>query len=311
MKPYSLSRILYCIISVGIGFLFVFGAYAKLQNIEPFEWSLAETGYFSFAFANVFSRIFIAAEFFIGLLFIGIISIRGWVFTIGACLLLLFNIYLLWVLFTFGNNGNCGCFGDALKMLPMQAMLKNLGMILAIYILSKQQHLFANSFSKIQIFIIALMSLGYTVIKEAPDFIFINENQTIYKHKIDLSVLYSKEASTKPLFNYREGKHIISILSTGCVFCKKAARKIHTIYSRNNLLPMYNVILGDSTQTIKFMKETLAGNVPYQINENTPYLYKLANNRLPCILWIENGSVIKISNYFNLKENDIESWIKK
>lgn len=291
MSKISVRQIFFYLLSVFIGLLFVYGAWAKLKDIEPFEWSLAETGFFSFTAANIFTRIFIAAEIFIGLLFIGCISLNKTVYTIAAVLLTLFNIYLLWILFVFGNNGNCGCFGNALSMLPLQAYLKNIGLILLIYCLSIWQYKFAIKSNKRQLIALALLALTYTCVKQAPDFIFIKEKETVSKHAINLDNMYTADASKAPSFNYKQGKHIISILSTSCVFCKKAARKLHTMQIRNAHFPFYNVILGDSVETQNFLKESLADNIPYQINKNIPYFYKLANNRLPSIIWLQDGQV--------------------
>ncbi len=311
MQTNLIGRVLFYALSAFIGVIFIYGAYAKLLNIEPFEWSLAETGIFSFTTANIFTRIFIAFEFVIGLLFIGAISLQGRAYTLAAILLILFNIYLLWIVLTYGNNGNCGCFGESLKMLPMQAYLKNLAMLLGIYILSKWQHAFASTYAKWQVITLSILAMGYTLFMQAPDFIYIKEKESVKPHSINLDVMYSTDASAHPTFDYKKGKHIISVLSTGCVFCKKAARKMHTMKARNIHLPLYNIIMGDSLSTQLFLKETLANNIPYQVNENVPYLYKLTNNRLPCILWITDGQVVRMSNYFSLNQTDIENWIKK
>jgi hypothetical protein len=310
MQPHAIKQALFYIISVFIGLLFIYGAYAKLQDIEPFEWSLAETGIFSFSAANVFTRIFIALEFFIGAMFIGAITSKGKVYFGAACLLTLFNIYLLWIIFTYGNNGNCGCFGEALQMTPIQAYLKNVALLFLIFVLSKWQDLYASKSFRWQLITLSLIALGYTSIVQPPDFIFLEYKQTVKRHTINLNVLYQSEASQAPTFDYKKGKHIISILSTSCSFCKKAARKMHSMQATNPALPFYNVILGDSASADVFLKETLSTNVPHQRNENVPYLYKLANNRLPCILWIEDGNVVNMSNYFNLDAKEIEQWIK-
>ncbi len=304
------GRILFYLLNFLIGLLFLFGAYAKLQDIEPFEWSLAETGLIGFGMANILARVFICLEFFVGLLFVGSILLGNTIYALAAWLLFVFNIYLLWIIGTYGNNGNCGCFGNALQILPMEAYIKNLVLLLFVYILSRYSLKFGNAAAKWQVYVLGLLPLLYTFTMQPPDFIFIKENDKVKPSALNLDELYGANASSKPNFNYKEGKHIISILSTSCIFCKKAARKIHSIQSRNSQLPFYNVILGDSISLIKFYAETASKTIPHQLNDNVPYFFKLANNRLPCILWIENGNVVRISNYFNLQQTDIENWIK-
>ena len=64
-------------------------------------------------------------------------------------LLLFFIIYLLIQINVSGNNGNCGCFGEHIKMTPMEAIIKNILMIVVgaiIYFLFEGWKLNANKF---------------------------------------------------------------------------------------------------------------------------------------------------------------------
>jgi thiol-disulfide isomerase/thioredoxin len=302
-------KILYYTITVCIGALFLFSAYSKIIGIQNFEWTLAETNIMSFGMANIISRIILIAEAIIGFFFLFNFHFNKKLYKYAVWLLVIFNIYLLWVMYAYGLSGNCGCFGQVIEMTPMQASLKNMGIIALIFVLSifNIQWLVWPKWVIIGISCIGILSII------PPDFIFISEKDVVVNQTISLNEMYTNTASTKPKFDYKKGKYIISILSTTCHHCKSAARKMAIMQKRNNSLPFYNIYSGDSTSLQEFFTEANAQNIPYQINSDYGFINRLLSLQgqkgYPKILWVQDGKLIKISNnYFTLNQNAIEQW---
>ncbi len=301
------KSISFYLVSVALGLLFLFSAYTKLIDIEPFEWTIAETGWFSFGVANILSRVLIIAEFFIGCCLLLGFSWQRKIYSIAAILLLIFNLYLLYVLFSYGNDTNCGCFGKAVYFTPVQATIKNLLTIALLFYLSKFN---INNFKNYTFYFLVTaigLSIGITFYKEPLDMFVVNlKDKPMASKELKLNSI-AKELP----FNYMQGKHIISVLSLHCVFCKKAARKMHSMLLQNNKLPLHIIYGGDSNKLGTFIKETFSQNVPYTFTKDEPTLIEISEGSFPTILWVQDGRVIKKSSYFTLNTVDIQNWINK
>jgi uncharacterized membrane protein YphA (DoxX/SURF4 family) len=307
---FLLKKILWLTISICIGALFIFSGYTKLIAIEPFEWTLAETGLLSFDLANIMARVLIGLEFGLGLLFILNLNFKNYTYSFAAILLLIFNIYLLYILFTYGNSGNCGCFGQTVYMTPLQAYLKNMLMLFLIWLLST--YTFKNIYDKYAKYFMLcglLIGLLYTCIVAPPEFIYIKEKNNFKPYTINLDAMYSDSATSKPSFDYKHDRKIIAVLSTSCHFCQKAARRMHSLQMRQTNTPFYFVIGSDSSRLKTFLTTTQAYNIPMQLNKNENFLMEIAGGSLPAIFWVQDGQVIKKSNYYNINEAELITWI--
>ena len=120
--------------------LFVFSAISKLYPIEAFEKQLVDLGFSSWSAAPYLSRAIIGLEAFLGLAFLQKNYLRSFFIPATTVLLLVFCAHLSYTLYTTGNSGNCGCFGQWIKMTPLEALIKNiltLGMLGYLYTLTK------------------------------------------------------------------------------------------------------------------------------------------------------------------------------
>jgi hypothetical protein len=312
---FPLHKILFFACTIIIGALFLFGAYTKIIGIQNFEWTLAETGFFSFGMANVLSRFLIIIEGIFGFFFLFNNHINKQLYKWAIFLCVFFNIYLVWVMMRYGFSGNCGCFGEVVLMTPLQAYFKNCILIAAIYFLHIKQYAIQHWLSYLVI-IGCFAGIGYVI---PPDFIFITENDTMLNEPIALQQLYGASADVKPSFDFKKGKHIIGVLSTSCHHCKSAAKKISIMQKRNVQLPFYFVFAGDDASLQLFYKETAAQNVPHQLNKDFTFITTLtglhATNNMggfPKILWVQDGKLIRITkNYLNLSESAVEQWLQQ
>ena len=107
-----------------MGLLFIYSGYAKLEPIEPFEFTFVDIGISGWRTAPFIARFMIGLEFFIGLLLIFGVFIKRLTIKLTVISLLIFCLYLIFVMINTGNNGNCGCFGNKISMTPLEALIK-------------------------------------------------------------------------------------------------------------------------------------------------------------------------------------------
>lgn len=118
--------------------LFVFSAVSKLFPIEAFEKQLVDLGFASWTSAPYLSRAIIGFEAFLGFAFLQKNYLRSFFIPATMALLVVFCLHLGYTIYTTGNSGNCGCFGQWIKMTPLEALIKNvitLGMLAYLYTL--------------------------------------------------------------------------------------------------------------------------------------------------------------------------------
>ncbi len=109
-----------------MGIMFLFSGISKLFPIEAFESVTVQQGIISWELVPYLSRILIAFEILLGLLFVLSVKIRR--FTVPASLVMLgaFTFYLLYLEITGAGGDNCGCFGELLPMSGISSIIKNL-----------------------------------------------------------------------------------------------------------------------------------------------------------------------------------------
>lgn len=124
-----------------VAFLFLISAIAKLYPspyfaISTFEMKQLVPLGFSEGLAVYFSRILIGAEFALGLLLLQPHYLKRFVIPATIALLAVFAIHLTYTIFSAGNSGNCGCFGELLPMTPLESVFKNIvaiGLLIWLY----------------------------------------------------------------------------------------------------------------------------------------------------------------------------------
>ena len=120
-----------------MGLVFIYSGYTKLFPIEPFEYTFVDLGIGGWRLAPFIARFMIGLEFFIGLLLMANLYIKRFTVKLIAATLIIFCIYLIYVIINNGNNENCGCFGTAISMTPLQAIIKNAVMLVLCYFIYK------------------------------------------------------------------------------------------------------------------------------------------------------------------------------
>jgi thiol-disulfide isomerase/thioredoxin len=305
-----LKKIAFVIICSHVGLLFLFSGYSKLHPIEPFEYTFVDLGIVNWQLTPFVARVLIGLEFFIGVLFLFNIFLRKIAYKLGIIVLSLFSIYLVAIIIFKGNTGNCGCFGTMLEMTPLQALIKNIALLLVITILYKLHDGWVmNKLKLVTSIVIGSASIATPFILNPVELDYSEAylNKPEENFKLELDTLYANAQIYTPPKTLSKGKHIIAFMSLTCPHCKIAAKKIGIIHKRNPFISFYFVLNGDEKNLNSFFEESNAGNIPYCMLRGKPFMY-LAGTSFPSIYMLNNGIVEHEINYMNMDQDEIEKW---
>lgn len=307
------KKILFYILSSLLGLVFLYSAYTKLYPIEPFELTFVDLGVSNWRLAPFIARFMIGLEFFIGLLLIFALYLKRFTLPLTIVSLLVFSIYLGFVILSTGNNGNCGCFGTAIVMTPVQALIKNALMLLASLALWKWFDGFA--FGKIGKWLMGATFITAFAMPHILNYVdmdystaYLNKKENHFKLELDSLYPYAKIHT--PPKTLSTGKHLISFMSMTCPHCRIAAKKLKLIKEKNPSLPMYIVLNGEDEKIQPFYEDTKAHNIDYCILNGRNFVY-LAGVSLPVIYLVNNSTVENSLDYMQLDQAEIEKWVAK
>jgi uncharacterized membrane protein YphA (DoxX/SURF4 family) len=311
----KLIRLLTAIaISVGLGLIFLYSGYTKLfPIIETFEFTFVDIGFANWYTAPIMARLLIGFEFFVGILLIMNYRLKKFTLPLAGSLLFFFTIYLLIQIMVSGNEGNCGCFGEHLRMTPLQAILKNLimlGAVTALYFLYEGWSFALNG---LFLSITGVTASLVPFIVNPVDYNYTSNNlDEKINYPLELRGLYQPEDTSQveiPKVDLRQGKHVVAFLSLTCPHCRIAAKKFRLIKKNNPTLPIYFILNGNKSNLKPFMDDTKATNIPYSFCLGKTFI-QLASAQLPRIYYLDNAIVVKKVDYFELNQYDIEKWIE-
>ena len=254
---HNIMKIILVFTRLLISALFFLSAIAKLYKpaivgILNFEESQLIPMGFSSDIAPIFSRLIIGFEFFIAFAILQSNYIKKLVIPSTVILLTIFSIDLSIDIFS-GNSENCGCFGELIPMTPIQALIKNiftLGALFFIYMFVKDKKnsnflLLLNGFLIIALLMFALIPISNNIKNTNNDF---------------LSHVNSEE------FSNLEDKKILCFFDAGCEHCQDAAKDLDSISLIVNNFPKVHIIFSDSEKdNIKNFFDFVGREFPYQI----------------------------------------------
>ena len=308
------KKIIAILLSIGLGLIFIYSGYTKLEPvIETFEFTFVDIGIANWYTAPIIARLLISLEFVIG--FLLLINYKLKTFTLKATIgvLLFFIIYLTIIILTTGNSGNCGCFGEVHFMTPLQAIIKNIIMIVMAIIVYMFYEGWSIRFNKLFISFISLVAITICFIRNPIDYSYTSNNlDEAVNYPLELNLLYQPEDTVKvekPTLDLRKGKHVVAFMCLSCPHCRIAAKKFRLIKKNNPEISIYFVLNGDKNEKLKnFLDDTKATNIPYSFCLGKTFV-QLASARLPRIYYLNNGIVERKVDYFELNQYEIENWM--
>ena len=301
--------------SIVVGLIFLYSGYTKLLPvIETFEFTFIDSGMANWYTAPIMARLLIGLEIAIGLFLVACYDLKRFTIPVAVFLLLFFIVYLCIQIAINGNTGNCGCFGEHLQMTPLEAILKNIVMI--VLLLPGYFWFTGWTLQKKIVMPLALvpLALGLPFFVNPIDFNYSSNNlQESVNYPLNLNLLYQPEDSSKveiPSLELRKGKQVLAFLSLTCGHCRVAAKKFKLIKQRNPNLPIYFVLNGDKTLLTEFLEDTKTYNIPHSFCLGKTFI-QLSSARLPRIYYLNNSIVVKKVDYFELSQSEIESWLNE
>lgn len=296
-----------------MGLVFLFSGYTKLYPIEPFEYTFVDLGIGGWKLAPFIARFMIGLEFFIGFLLIIGLFIKRFTIKLTIASLILFSIYLFFLMATAGNKGNCGCFGNAISMTPLQALIKNAIMIAVCLVIYKFYDGF--NFGKIGKWLFGALLITSFALPHILNYVDFNYSEAYLTKKedqfpLELDSLYNNAKIHTPPKTLSKGKHIIAFMSLSCPHCRIAAKKLRLMKEKNPDISMYLVLNGDYNKIQPFFEETKARNIDYCILNGKTFVY-LAGLDMPAIFMVNNSVVENWINYMQLDQTEIEKWLAK
>ena len=301
------------LISFLLGLVFLYSGYTKLLPvIETFEFTFVDVGVANWYTAPILARLLIGLELFVGVL-LGIgYNLKKFTLPLSFFILLFFVIYLGITISVSGNNGNCGCFGEHLKMTPFQAIFKNIVMMFLIGLVYFLYDGWRIKYNALLLSLIGLTAILVPFILNPIDYNYSSNNlEEKINYPLPLNLLYSPEDTAKvevPKTELRKGKQVLAFLSLTCTHCRVAAKKFRLIKKNNPELPVYFILNGDREKYKEFIEDTKASNIPYSYCLGKTFV-QLASAQLPRIYYLDNGIVIKKVDYFELNQYAIEYWV--
>jgi len=268
------------LLRIMLGGVFLFSAYTKFISPGLTEIILIDHGIVSARdTAALIVRLLIGFEFALGILLILPYSLKTIVIPSVILFLIIFSGYLVYTGFILKDTQNCGCFGEMIKMSPIESIVKNIVLIFFLVLLLKLSNEKKNYFvtSTVAILCVALVFV-FLPINSQKEFKF-----TIYTNfegegRVDLS----------------NGEKLLVILNLECDHCQALAKELSEIKNQpDKLPPLYALLFKEGSVTVDSFKTMTKFNFPYHMIDMNAFL-NLIGQSPPRIYWLKNGKIKEI-----------------
>jgi hypothetical protein len=309
-SSFYIKRTIGLILLLAIAAVFLFSGISKLYSFERFVWNIMDAGISNMTLASVLARLFIGFEMLLGVFLLAHLFLKSFTYPAIIALLGVFIIYLIMLILKQGDNGNCGCFGDAYEMKPSAAILKNVIMIAAtvvlFYLYPIRPH--KNAAAVAGILGMVAIVVPFVVFPLSQD-----SQPQVVSRPIDFSPLYhsTNPDNKPPSVDLRQGKHIVAFMSLTCPHCKKAAFLLQVIHRQHPQFPIFFVLNGAPDFEKDFFDETHASSVPHMLFRGGEEFQSMAGSAVPAIYWINNSVIERDANYFQLDPKYMEAWLQR
>lgn len=306
----TLKNIIFKIISVLVGVVFVFSAYVKLFPIELLEIAVVETGFIGWTLAPIMARLLITSEFALGLFLIMNIKPKL-VSALTALSLVVFSFYLVFLLVFQGNDVNCNCFGLYMVLNPIESLLKNIVLLSLVALLYFKNRAVKYPKEWTILALGAILAIFVTFVINPPKF---DKSKYAYEidqpYLMDFSIIYSDPETEQPQIDLQKGKHLVAFFSYSCQHCVVSAYNLQLIAHRNPELSFYFFINGDENDLKTFHTLTKSEHVPHSILLAQP-LVMLAGSQLPALFLVNESYVEKRIHPSGIDEKMIKEWFNE
>jgi hypothetical protein len=274
----------YKVIRIFIGTIFIVSAYTKQYSIEGLETQVYD--YLSnWKIAGLAARGLIFIEYFIGFSFI--VIYRRWLVWMAVGLISGFTLFLGIQIATGHNLENCGCFGELIEMSSIESLIKNF-VILALLIVLLYKHcasiwqkwaklIFIGSFS---LSVVGLMYYSpYSLDSQSTEKTW---NTTLLENEINFEVPNSG---------------LIVFFATKCKHCKSAAIRLNKLnHSAHKILLI--LMTEKEIDAINFIESTNVRFKHFMLPVDK--FLNFNGSILPGLFAVKDGEISKYWNGRNL-----------
>jgi uncharacterized membrane protein YphA (DoxX/SURF4 family) len=284
------------VLRIAIAATFIFSAISKLIAPGFFEITLLDQGIFSHrAAAAYFSRVLIGFELGIGLLYLQPFFLRKIISPLTLLMLVVFSGYLVFLVVK-GDSGDCGCFGELIKMSPRASLMKNillLGPVLYVSLRgsSRNEKLF------VPVLLIPLTIVGTFIaapVHAKDNFPFERYTSFEGEGRVDLA----------------QGDRLVAIFNLECEHCQAAATELGILEREIGDFPkIYILFYKEGIVSVDSFRVVTNTQFPYHLIEAKEF-FDLIGSSPPRIYWLQNGAVKKYWDE-NFAQNLRETFGKK
>ena len=300
------------IIRLSLGGMFVIAAILKLLSIDEFEIYIYSFNIFNFLITTVLSRLLIAGEFLLGLFLMLKIHYKT-TWKIVFALMAFFTLFLIYTAI-FRNDENCHCFGDFVKLNPIESIVKNV-LVMVLLLLERQRFQSQTEYSRIFIcslsviavllpFIISPMDSIYNRIYSGDDSISTIDFYEAIDEVVEINFSDEIVFDTTAVLNLDDGKYLVAFVSAGCKYCKLGVQKLSMIMRNKGMdTDKVKILIWGSVEGIKrFREETLTEGYSYwHILPNMSI--DITYGKFPAFVWIEDKNIVNIGNFRDIDDN--------
>ena len=135
-------KILVWALRIIVSVMFIISAFSKMlpagTALDLFAKQIVDIGVTNWCYAPLLARAIVGFELFLGLALLQNNYLKKLIVPATFLLLLAFCVHLTITIFSTGNSGSCGCFGELIPMTPLEAIIKNvIAMAMLAYIFIK------------------------------------------------------------------------------------------------------------------------------------------------------------------------------
>lgn len=299
------------ILRIGIGSVFIIAAILKLISIDEFELYIYSFGILNFLVTSFFSRLLIAGEIILGFLLIFKIYYKfTWCATMT--IQMLFTLFLTYTAI-FRNDANCHCFGNLIELSPIESIVKNLVIIGLLFLDYGQLTIGDRHRPKLTLLILTCTLLIVFVISP-PDTIY----KMIYSTEKEISTIdlynaqltmYNEQGADTTKFTFEDviSPQLIVIVSSSCKYCHLGVKKLSMMMKRMGINPnnVHLFIWGSDDSILNFIKETDTENYSYW-KIDPKQAIDITYGRFPIFIWMENDAIVKVGDFRNINEDNLQ-----
>lgn len=259
---------------------FILSAYSKIILPGSIEVILIDQGITADRnIAAYIVRIFIGVELAIGILFLFPYYLKSLTIPLTWGLLFFFTGYLAYTGFILGDKNNCGCFGELIKMTPVESILKNIFLLILSFLLFLK-----TKDDKRKLFLPAII-----ILISLPIVFFISPVRDVSEFKFG-KYIYFEETGRVDLTS---GNKLVAVFSLDCEHCQQTASELADLKRNENNLPdVYVLFFSEGNVTVDLFNSITNSNFPYYMIEANDF-FDLIGTQPPRVYWLKDGKVKK------------------